>query len=80
MDFNVVLDGANIGFANANNRENAKNGLYLNADNIDRMVTQFQDQHLSPLVILHSYHLHHLQSRKDQLEILDVPKAELHHV
>ena len=74
-----MLDGANIGFANANNRENAKNGLFLNADNIDRMVSQFQDQHLSSLVILHSYHLHHLQSHKDQLEVLDVPNAELHY-
>ena len=71
-DSNVILDGANIGFANANNKKNMKNGIYLNVGNIAAMVSQFQSQQLKPLVILHSYHLRHLKDRTEQMAILDV--------
>lgn len=79
MDSNVVLDGANIGFANVNNKENMKNGLYLNASNIAAMVSQLQSQQLQPLVILHSYHLRHLKGRTEQMAILNVPIGQEFH-
>ena len=43
----VVLDGANIGFANANRKINRQN-VYLNAQNIEWVIKELQD--LSPTV------------------------------
>ena len=55
----VVLDGANIGFANANRKMNRQN-VYLNAQNIEWVIQELQDQGLQSFVILHHYHINHL--------------------
>ena len=68
----IVLDGANIGFANANRKINRQN-VYLNAQNIEWVIQELQDQGLQSFVILHHYHINHLlKSNPSQIDILEV--------
>lgn len=72
IPINVVIDGANVGFANANSKANRSN-VYLNAGNIDVVVKELQDLNLKPFVILHYYHIKHLlKTNQPQIDILEV--------
>ena len=59
--FDVVVDGANVGFANANFDLKHGGELRLNTRNIESMVDALDARNLHPLVILHRYHLRHMK-------------------
>ncbi|KAK8819899.1 hypothetical protein WA538_002002 [Blastocystis sp. DL] len=59
--FDVVVDGANVGFANANFDLKHGGELKLNTRNIESMVDALDARNLHPLVILHRYHLRHMK-------------------
>lgn len=72
IPIDVVIDGANVGFANANSKANRSN-VFLNAGNIDVVVKELQDLNLKPFVILHYYHIKHLlKTNQSQIDILEV--------
>ena len=59
--FDVVVDGANVGFTNANFDLKHGGELKLNTRNIESMVDALDARNLHPLVILHRYHLRHMK-------------------
>ena len=80
VDVDVVVDGANVGFANANRKVNREN-VFLNATNIEMVVHELQEQKLHPFVILHHYHINHLtKTNPTQIEILEVDFCIVVHV
>lgn len=71
-DIDVVVDGANVGFANANRKVN-RDHLFLNATNIEMVIRELQKVQLNPFVILHHYHIKHLlKTNPSQVNILEV--------
>ncbi|KNB42698.1 hypothetical protein JH06_4734 [Blastocystis sp. subtype 4] len=70
--FDVVVDGANIGFMNANVRLKTGFPVTLSTKNIQLITDALREREMKPLVVLHHYHLHHLQKQKDPgLRILE---------
>ena len=63
--FDVVVDGANIGFMNANVRLKTGFPVTLSTKNIQLITDALREREMKPLVVLHHYHLHHLQKQKD---------------
>lgn len=73
FDYDVVIDGANVGFSTSNRREASQSPFSLSVNEIQTAVDSFLDQHKRPLVILHSYHIRHLKRfHPQQLAVLDV--------
>ena len=71
--FDVVVDGANIGFMNDNVRLKTGFPVTLSTKNIQLITDAVREREMKPLVVLHHYHLHHLQKQKDPgLRILEV--------
>lgn len=80
FDYDVVIDGANVGFSTSNRREASQTPFSLRVNDIKTAVDSFLDQHKRPLVILHSYHIRHLkQFHPQQLAVLDVLSIPFHH-
>ena len=71
----VIIDGANVGFTNANFRMKSGNGMALNTHNIECLVKSLVERDYHPLVVLHRYHLRHL--RKDGSNSLNVLEVML---
>ena len=68
-----MIDGANVGFTNANFRIKNGKGLALDTQNIDCLVRSLEEHDYHPLVILHRYHLHHLRKGgQHSLQVLEV--------
>lgn len=76
FDYDVVIDGANVGFSTSNRREASQTPFSLRISDIQSAVDSFLDQHKRPLVILHNYHIRHLKRfQPQQLAVLDELQA-----
>ena len=71
------MDGANVGFANANFDLKHGGELKLNTANIEHMVDALNRHNLHPLVILHRYHMRHLKESQS-LATIEVTMDDLY--
>lgn len=72
----MVVDGANVGFMNANLRLKTGSPVSLSTNNIQLIADALKEREMKPLIVLHHYHLNHLQKQKDKgltmLEVIEI--------
>ena len=73
QSFDVVIDGANVGFTHANRKENLAKGFSLNTANIEAVINALLRYQHNPFLILHKYHIRHLmKNHPDRVAYIDV--------